>query len=75
MAEFWDFGCQFLVIGEAGGVVAGEVGMGCWSDNGDSATTIQPLVLRKENLITLTEPSGISIVYREAGTRQEGPCL
>jgi hypothetical protein len=35
IAGFGVFECQFLVIGQRGGDVAGEVGIGCWSDNGD----------------------------------------
>ena len=37
IAGFGSFECQFLVIGERWGVVAGEVGRWFWSDNGDLA--------------------------------------
>jgi hypothetical protein len=52
------------------GVVAGEVARWFWSDNGDLAA-----IFLREYLKVSTEPFLVSIVYRDAGIRQEGPCL
>jgi hypothetical protein len=60
--RFLVFRCQFLVIGERRGVVAGEVAVGCWSDNGDLAA-----IFLQEYLKESTEPFLVSIVYRDAG--------
>lgn len=84
----FEFGCQFLFIGERRGVVAGEVEDGCWSDNGELADGIRrgrgkPLpygVQRGDyfspgDLRWTTELFWVCIVYRSAGYAREGPCL
>jgi hypothetical protein len=60
--RFLVFRCQFLVIGQRMGVVAGEVARWFWSDNGDLA-----VIFLREYLKESTEPFLVSIVYTDAG--------